>query len=358
MKLLALNKGYNMNIKKNILDRVNNILPEDVEILYITKFGSKLYGTDTPESDDDYRGIFIASHRRLLLKQNIDCIERSTGNSHQKNTKDDIDISLISIHKFFSLLKKGDVTAVDLLFSMFREDTIIFQKTWFLEFIKDNYRDLITKQSKAFVNYCLNHARKNGIKAHRLQSLLDVYKIIDNDKEFSEDDKSAVIFDKYRKHLMDIDECKFLQKEMNGVNKEFLSLFGKLYQNTLSVKEFKTVLMKKIQTYGARSKNAIKNIDFRALSHSCRVIYEICELLDKNYITFPFDEITSDFIRKVKLGKVYFENVEKYIENHIDLANELEKTSTLNMKTNVKYLDNMLLSIIRECFGKDNIQNI
>ncbi|MBU0630980.1 MAG: nucleotidyltransferase domain-containing protein [Candidatus Margulisbacteria bacterium] len=332
-------------------------MPEDIKIVYLTQAGSKLYGTDSPESDDDYAGIFIPTYKRLLLKENIDNIKRTTGCDNSKNKKEDIDISLISIHEFFKLLQKGDVTAVDLMFSMLRTDTILFQEKWFTSIIKDNIKQLITKQSNAFVQYCLNHARKNGIKARRLESLEVVYKILCDQKEFTDEDKIALIFDRHKDVLESIDNCKFITKNMNGAMKQFLCIFDKMYQDTLPIGDFKRIINERIKAYGSRSRNAIKNVDFRALSHSCRVICEIIQLLKEQKIDFPLPELDRTFIRKVKLGIISFEEVEIYIEKHLDLVESLEEKSSLPKKLNKNLVDNLIISILTQA-NENQIENV
>lgn len=49
----------------------------NAKIVYITLFGSKLFGTDNPNSDTDYKGIFIPSKRDVLLKRDIEHYNRS-----------------------------------------------------------------------------------------------------------------------------------------------------------------------------------------------------------------------------------------------------------------------------------------
>lgn len=36
-------------------------------LLYLTRYGSKLFGTSTPKSDDDYRGIYLPKLDDVLM---------------------------------------------------------------------------------------------------------------------------------------------------------------------------------------------------------------------------------------------------------------------------------------------------
>ena len=88
-----------------------------MKILIKTYAGSHLFGTSTPESDTDYKGIYIPNAEQILLG-NYNCtIQETTGASDAKNSKEDIDVELYSLKKFFTMLKKGDTPAIELLFT-------------------------------------------------------------------------------------------------------------------------------------------------------------------------------------------------------------------------------------------------
>ena len=60
----------------------------NTKVLYVTLDGFKLFGTDSIDSDTDYKGIFIPNKRDILLKRDI----------VSKNKKDDVDLQLYSIY--------------------------------------------------------------------------------------------------------------------------------------------------------------------------------------------------------------------------------------------------------------------
>ena len=79
---------------EQIIEQLN--VPGD--LLYLTQYGSHLYGTNTENSDLDYRGIFIPKIRDLVLKRDVD--EYNT-ELNMNNIK--VDVKLFSIHKFIKL---------------------------------------------------------------------------------------------------------------------------------------------------------------------------------------------------------------------------------------------------------------
>lgn len=70
--------------------------------------GSTLYGLNTPESDIDYRGLFVAKNKRYLA--NLDTIESivQTG---------DIDSTYYEIIRYLKLLRKSNTQVLEILFA-------------------------------------------------------------------------------------------------------------------------------------------------------------------------------------------------------------------------------------------------
>lgn len=67
------------------------------KVAYLTKFGSILYGTNTPESDTDYKGLYWPSIDSLIMNKIDRSVSFTTGDSHSRNNKDDTDAQLCTI---------------------------------------------------------------------------------------------------------------------------------------------------------------------------------------------------------------------------------------------------------------------
>ena len=80
------------------------------------KFGAHLYGTATPESDLDYKGIFLPTKDELLLGRVPKSRNYSTGKDNSRNTKNDVDTEMYSLHYFIKLACDGQTVAMDMLF--------------------------------------------------------------------------------------------------------------------------------------------------------------------------------------------------------------------------------------------------
>jgi predicted nucleotidyltransferase len=312
-------------------------------LLYITKTGSHLYGTNHKDSDTDYKGIYVPCIYDLILKKDLEEYEvyKQTSN---KNTKEDIDFELWSIHKFLKLLSKGDTGALDLLFSMFSEDTIVYKNKNIVELFKNNYEIFVTSQTKAFTGYCVAQARKYGVKGTRyaeLKKFMDLEYMDGIDPE-----------DKLKQHMYDWDLSLFEYANIvsgEGANRSelmYLEILNRKFSETITIREFTDRLENIEKQYGDRSKAASEGTDWKAISHAVRVIGQVKELLQHKKITFPL--INAEQIKNIKFGKVPLSNVRIIVEEGLNEIDELVKVTDLPDKVNPYKVDLLLLKLISE----------
>ena len=87
--------------------------------------GSHLYGLDTPESDKDYKGVFMPDTDELLLGTSPKQISHSTGSDHSKNSSEDTDTTWYSLPEFIKLASQGEIIAIDMLYADTHPECII-----------------------------------------------------------------------------------------------------------------------------------------------------------------------------------------------------------------------------------------
>ena len=88
----------------------------DLKMIVKMKFGSHLYGTDTKDSDIDYKGIFLPNKEEILLNRIPNSYNFTTKeNNIGKNTSNDIDNEIYSLHYFLKLACEGQTVAIDML---------------------------------------------------------------------------------------------------------------------------------------------------------------------------------------------------------------------------------------------------
>ena len=145
-----------------------------MRIIVKMKFGAHLYGTATSDSDLDYKGIFLPTKEQLLLG----CVPKShnysTGKDYSRNTKNDVDTELYSLHYFIKLACAGQTVAMDMLHA---PDSMILKKSKIWEEIVKNKQKFYTKNLKSFIDYARRQASKYGIKGSRINAALQVLEI-------------------------------------------------------------------------------------------------------------------------------------------------------------------------------------
>ena len=99
------------------MDKIYGSVDSSYRILYVTKMGSHLYGTNSENSDTDVKFIFLPSEEDCLLGIAAKNININSSNDKEANTKDDVDIQGWSLQFFIDLLRKGDTNALDVLYS-------------------------------------------------------------------------------------------------------------------------------------------------------------------------------------------------------------------------------------------------
>lgn len=93
----------------------NNFPWIEKRTILLAPTGSYAYGTNTDESDQDYKGICIPPIDFYLGLNSFNEYNNSGGKNF-KNTKDDVDISIIHINKFVKDAMKGVPNNIEILF--------------------------------------------------------------------------------------------------------------------------------------------------------------------------------------------------------------------------------------------------
>ena len=142
----------------------------DATLLFLTFFGSTLYGTETPgKSDVDVRGIFLPSTKALALNKAAKSLHFSTSNNEHRNLAGDVDIDLWSVqHWLLKLLPTGDTGALDVLFAPSHPACALYRHPALDAVFENPMRFMDTGKGRAYAEYSLGQAKKYGIKGSRV----------------------------------------------------------------------------------------------------------------------------------------------------------------------------------------------
>lgn len=312
-----------------------------MKTIFRVEFGSHLYGTNTPESDHDYKSIYIPSAESILLQR----VKDSGGNKIQKgegvkNTKEDIDDDRYSLQQYLKLLSEGQTVALDMLFA-----PAPIEAAYLWHKIVQEKDRLITKKSAAFVGYCRQQANKYGIKGSRVSAA-----------------KKAMDFFKMRydkNPLMKVWECF-----TPGVREEQLAEFTRIYTKETTpgkeetyfecvnrsvgmkntVKEAYGIFSNIYREYGDRARKAESNegVDWKALSHAVRVGEEALELLSTGHITFPLPN--REHILQIKKGVLKYKEVSEEIESLLEKVEKASIVSKLREEPDYEWIDRFVIT--------------
>src|SRR5581483_408148 len=323
------------------------------------KFGSHLYGTDTPSSDLDYKAIYLPTAREIVLHKFKGTICKSRPKAtYERNNKDDIDTEIFSLDRYLELLMEGQTVALDLLFAP--RYMFTYMKTGehgidLLDHIYANRGRLITRNVNAFVGYARQQAAKYGIKGSRMDALKRVMEYLDS--------LLALKQNPYNKLLMYSDSIDALVKECQGfislektplvevvllkgpkglIDQPHIRVNGRNIPFHATIKYAREIVGKMLDGYGQRAHKAhlAGGVDWKALSHAVRVNSEALELLAKNHITFPRPD--RELLLQIKKGELPYEQVAEIIEEGLAKLYEAHELSPLREKPDYEWSENFV----------------
>jgi len=314
------------------------------------KHGSHLYGTSTPTSDKDFKGVHLPSGGAIIMQRAENVIDDSFAAKAEgtlKNTADAIDSQSYSVQKFFEMLMKGDTVATEILFAS--GDAIVEQHPLWGE-VQATGKLLLNRQCKGFVGYCVRQAAKYGIKGSRMSAVRGVLDELNKlQLGLVATAKLSAIEPQLRKWSEGREHVSWENiPSPNGTDLWHLNVCDRKMPMTVSIKEAIDVWDKVWQNYGERARQAMTNegIDWKAMSHAVRVAGQAVELLNNDTITFPRPEAAA--LLKIKQGKVHYDHVGSHLETLVAEVRAASERSMLPEKSDHKLADQLVARLYLE----------
>jgi hypothetical protein len=321
------------------------------ETIVTIKFGSHLYGTNTPESDTDLKSVHIPDARDIVLQRVPNSVKVSSRKKEEreKNRPEDLDQESYSLQRYLELLADGQTVAVDMLFAP-KSHQILSSGLWqYLQNSKDRF---LSKKSTAFVGYCRTQANKYGIKGSRVASakkameffLLAVVHFGSNSK-VGDMPLINTLFD---------DHTEVVTEETTpGRFETYFVCCDRMVGFKNTVQEAAKIFTKIYDQYGSRARMAETNdgIDWKALSHAVRVGQEAVELLKTGQVTFPL--LNADHVKDIKQGKLPYKVVSEEIEELLVQVEQESAKSSLPEKPDYKFIDNLVHDVYSNEVGRE-----
>lgn len=321
-----------------------------MDIIVKMRFGSHLYGTATENSDKDYKGIFMPSKEQIFLNRIPKSINTQTKKGDGKNSPDDVDTEIYSLHYFIHLACEGETVALDMLHA---PDDMILKKSSAWDRIIKNRHQFYTKNLKAFVGYARRQASKYGIKGSRLNDAKRVLDFITNIRKWDEKpiDTNGLRLKKFWTLLPTGEHIYKHEPDVNGIR--MYEVCGRKCCETATLDYLYDMVKKFYDAYGERARQAAnnENIDWKAVSHALRAAFQVKQILAEGTITFPLKE--ADYLLSVKQGKLHYQNeVAPRLDTLMDEVEALAQKSTLPETVDRKWWDKWLLNEVTTLTAK------
>ena len=333
------NHGFQKNVRHKTPRECNNM-----NIICKVKFGSHLYGTASEKSDTDYKGIYLPTLEDLILQRVSKSINNITKKDvTQKNTKDDVDYEIYSLHNFLHLAYNGETVALDMIHAPkdWEETT---SSEW--EFIKQNRHLFYTKNLRSYMGYVRTQAAKYGVKGSRLA---DAEKVLNFLKSFNEQEKQfwklSDIWDKIPEgeHIKKIN----IEEARQGDNRALEVCSRKLMADTKIWYSIECV-QKFYDSYGERAQMAKDNkgVDFKAVSHAFRAGLQLKEIYETGDLKYPLKD--AKFLLDIKQGKYHYANeLAVQLDKMVNEIETLSNNSKYPEKVDKSFWENWLLSLYK-----------
>lgn len=252
------------------------------------KFGSHLYGTATPASDLDLKGVHLPTARDLLLQRVKGVISTTTkADERERNTAADVDRETFALQRYLSLAAEGQTVALDMLFAPPWSWTAAPHPLW-LE-IRENRSRLLTRKYASFVGYCRTQANRYGIRGSRVAAARSAVGLLAEAMErHGTTAKLAMVAPQIEALTGEHIAVKSIPSP-SGDPLPHWEVCDRKMPFTASIKTAHGVMERVVAQYGHRALAAESNqgVDWKAVSHAVRIARQAIELLQTGEVVFP-----------------------------------------------------------------------
>lgn len=149
-------KGWEEIVYKRSLHvprlEVAHIVPNEPDwmlggLILLGKTGSHAYGTNTPESDTDYKGVCIPPTSYFLGLDSFKGYDK-TGGKNFKNTANDVDVTILHVNKFVRDALEGVPNNLELLY--LDKSDYLFLDGFGLDLVNERHEFLSKRVFKKF----------------------------------------------------------------------------------------------------------------------------------------------------------------------------------------------------------------
>ena len=310
------------------------------KIIFETVVGSRLYGTNSPESDMDFMGIFLPSTEDVLGLENppTEWSKDEKISTGARNIAGDVDRKYYSLKRYLSLLAEGQSIQLEMLFSprqMWLTPGRPMRCPW--STIIQNRELFVSKGSiMPFIGFAKAQAYKATVKGENLKILREIIHRMTLNFEKEPSSRHLPISDYissiYRDQctFLDYPHVKHIESETRpGVTMSHIEIAGRKFEFTQKAKDVYNKLIKLEERYGTRSEAAAESgYDYKSIMHAYRLLFEAKMLLTEGKLILPLPIDTVNFLKTIRAGE-YKADFFIEIEEQLTEIRELKEKSSL-----------------------------
>jgi predicted nucleotidyltransferase len=314
-------------------------------IILKIRAGSHLYGLNTPESDEDYLGVYLSTPDELLGLQASEIVDESVVSKQEngRNDKDAVDCKYYELRRFCNLALSANPTILELLFA--GEENILICDEYGRKLIQNRDKFLSTRINHTYLGYAHSQMAKSQVKSDNLRILIKARELLlkENQQEML---YTAVLYDdpkaggKYPK----LQYSKIIKRDENFP--DYLGIADTKFNNQ-KIKDVIKKLNDRLDKATNRADGMLKNgLDFKFVSHTMRLIKEGEELLKTGTLKFPLKD--RELLMDIKLGRIEPSKVLDMIGDIEKLKEDWRAYTDLPRSSDFKSVNKMIIEMYTE----------
>ena len=321
--------------------------------IFKTIAGSRLYGTNTPESDTDYKAVHLPTKRDILIRPKRDqVISYSTGAADAKNTAEDTDVESFELQRFLKLASDMQTIPVEMLFITPLTMSFTALQEWDDPWprIAQNREKILNRNNKAFVGYCKGQAVRYSMRGDRLATYEAVCEVLRRASGMlmTSHPPKAYKVENCLEALSEIKDVKVVTKRHGERDLDYLDVYGRQVPVTLSAADALEVYLKPVEEAGNRAKRArdAGGADWKALYHAMRIIEQGIVLFRDGFIEFPSQN--REFLMKIRAGEVEMDEILDIFDQKLEILEGIGEDSALAPEPDYEWIDNFVAEVYED----------
>jgi len=358
--------------------------PQNPNVLLAITYGSHLYGTSGPNSDFDFKAVYLPSFKQLLLGKDV-------GVDRFRYTKDGVAVGdndtmpadgheaeHFTIHKLVKDYLSGQAYAMEFVYAVLQgahnthggsNKNAIENLCHELHFSlpHKNVQPMVGFAMKQTFDYVRRGERLNAAKnllgmlkrkfTFHSEALKNMHIRLDLPLTKFETGNTVPVHFTLMDEIAEEANLTIGSTDNQGKIIRTLELNGREYIETTGITHLITAVEKLVDQYGERSTKAGETrYDWKSFSHAVRVYEQVIEHLTSDWITFPRPNARE--LKEIKAGEWPIEAVKDKLR---DLDDRVQSLVSLQQKRNTRFMqeraDEILHKYLMQLLVNDKLSN-